>query len=367
MKKYITFIFILGLTINLFGQNISFDDLRDNYERVIYNSDFDNLKNFSTALDLFIQSSEFNSLKKHEDYRDAFYELNKTTKFVLGKIENPWEINKNSDLKIGSTKLIDEKFYYFVLVHNSYVTKRMIFYRIFFSITITVILFTSILIFLILNYKKEKKENLYFTQAMLRGQEVERKRISEELHDTIAQNLKVQKLQILNTIVKSKDGTNINNDLEDILEKTKSNISEIRTICQNLFPPDFQQQKLDWMIAELCDNIKKNAGINCSYFCDSESPFTLMEEEKKLHVFRIIQEALNNAVAHSECSKIQLFITKKELIISDNGKGFNYQEVLASETKHFGLRSMKERAMLLNTSMEIKSDKTGTNITFKLS
>lgn len=362
MKKFfIIFVFFIA-SYNLFCQSINFEDIKFQYEQLITNSDLESLRNFSLVLDLYSQGNEYNSLKKHLDYEEAFIKLNQTTKKTLHQFDSPW---KNGTTYFSS-KLISENFYYFITIHNTYITKRIIFYRSFYAISITFIIFAFTIFIILISVKKEKQKNLLMTQALIKGQETERKRISEELHDTIAQNLKIQKLQILNTIENSKVGEKIEDELDEILKISKNNITEIRSICQNLFPPDFENQQLDWIVAELCDNINKGNKISCSYFIDPESIFTKLNKEDKLNFFRIIQEAINNCVTHAECTSIQIFIAKKELVISDNGKGFDYQKTLFNKSNHFGLRSMKERAALLKGTIEVKSNNKGTVIKLKI-
>jgi len=366
MKKFSILILFFLFSTKVFCQNISFDDVKTEYENLIIWSNLETLRKFCTSLDLYSQSPEFKALKKHSDYKTAFLEVRKVSKILLESFENPWDEAEGEKTYYFSTKLIDEKFYYLVLCQNKYITQRMIFYRVLIFVSSSFLIFLTIIILLLWNQKKEKQKNLIFTQAMLSGQESERKRISEELHDSIAQNLKAQKFLILNTTAKFKDGLDINSDLEEILEKSKSNILEIRSICQNLFPPDFENQKLDWIIAELCENVKKQSGISCSFMVDPDSVFTRLSQDNKLNFFRIIQEAVNNAVTHSKCSEIQIYITKKELVISDNGNGFDYQIELQNKPDHFGLRSIKERAALLDGLLEISSSEKGTIVKLKL-
>jgi len=366
MKRFLISFFILMLSFNLFSQNISFEEVNADYEHFISYRDLETLRQFSIDLDLFKQNKNFKTFKENNDYYNSFAQLNKVTKQLLNTFDYPWEETLDSNAEILSTQLINEKFSYFLITHTAYDSKQRLFYK---MLTITfgaILVLSFILSIIILNYRKEKQKNLLFTKAMLSGQEAERKRISKELHDTIAQNLKVQKILLLNIKEKNKDGINIEDDLTEAFQQSKDNIAEIRAICQNLFPPDFENQPLDWIIAELCENVKNKAGISCSYFADPESPFFKMEKEQKLNLFRIIQESVNNAVNHSECSNIKIFITKNELIISDDGKGFDYEKELATKINHFGLRSIKERSIILNTTLEIKSSEKGSNIYIRI-
>lgn len=366
MKRIFISFIILIFSFSLFSQSKSFEEVKEDYENFILYKDLDTLRNFSLTLDLFKQNKKFKSFNRESDYNNSYAQLNKTTKQLLNTFEHPWEETKDSNLEILSTNLINERFSYFLIIHTAYDSRQMLFYR---MLGISLLLFL-VLIFIftliIFNYKKEKQKNILFTKAILSGQESERKRISKELHDTIAQNLKVQKILLLNIKEKNKEGLNIEEDLTEAFQQAKNNITEIRSICQNLFPPDFENQKLDWIVAELCENVKNNTGITCTYFADPESPFFRMGKEQKLNLFRIIQEAVNNAVYHSECSNIKIYITKNELIISDDGKGFDYEKELSTKINHFGLRSIKERSIILNTTLEIKSDEKGSNIHLKI-
>lgn len=366
MKRILIGIIIFIFSFNLFSQSKTFEEVKADYENFILYKDLDALRNFSLTLDLFKLNGKFNSFNKNSDYSNSFTQLNKTTKQRLNTFDHPWEETKDSNLEILSTSLINERFSYFLIIHTAYDSKRQLFYR---MLTISFVLFL-VLIFIftliIFNYRKEKQKNILFTKAILSGQETERKRISKELHDTIAQNLKVQKILLLNIKEKNKDGQNIEKDLDEAFQQSKNNITEIRAICQNLFPPDFENQQLDWIVAELCENVKNKAGISCSYFADPESPFFKMGKEQKLNLFRIIQEAVNNAVCHSECSNIKIYITKNELLISDDGKGFDYEKELSTKINHFGLRSIKERSIIINTTLEIQSDENGSNIHLKI-
>lgn len=366
MKKIlISFLFFI-LTFNMFSQSKTFEEVKSDYENFLINKDLDSLRNFSLTLDLFSQSNEFKYFNRYTDYNQSFTKLNKATKQILSSFEHPWTEETNSRMEILSTTLINERLSSFLITHTAYDSRRIVFFRILTISFVLILILVFISTLVITNYKKEKQKNLIFTKAVLSGQETERKRISKELHDTIAQNLKVQKILLLNIREKNNEGLDIEEDLSEAFQQSKDNIKEIRSICQNLFPPDFENQKLDWIIAELCENVKNNSGIDCSYFADPESSFFKMEKEQKLNLFRIIQEAVNNAVNHSECSAIKIYITKNELIISDNGKGFDFEKELATKINHFGLRSIKERSIILNTTLEIQSDKNGSNIHLKL-
>ena len=88
----------------------------------------------------------------------------------------------------------------------------------------------------------------------------------------------------------------------------------------------------------------------------------------QISIFRIIQEACNNAVVHSKGNVLQVKFKKEVndyyLFIKDNGVGF--QGEAEHKSNHYGLSIMKERAQLLGGKLDIQSDEGGTKITVRI-
>lgn len=185
---------------------------------------------------------------------------------------------------------------------------------------------------------------------LLTAQENERKRIALELHDTVAQSLVTikftlaQKLKQMGSPVPP-EGVSI----ESVIDLVQANITEVRQLMTALRP-------------SLLDDLGILATINwhCREFqsvykdIDIDKELNVVEENVpdnlKIVIFRIVQEAMNNIAKHGEASRIQLRLGMEdgalELIVKDNGKGFDYQGVLSDMTNNsgLGLLGMRERA-----------------------
>lgn len=203
---------------------------------------------------------------------------------------------------------------------------------------------------------EEAKEKQEFGLKIIEAQEEERRKISREIHDGPAQML-------ANILLRSElvERTCRNRDVEQALEEIKSvrkmirsSLYEVRRIIYDLRP-----MALDDL--GLIPTIKKYVATISDYN-EVKIEFISIGEEKRLHqkyeiaFFRLVQEALQNAVKHAEASLIQvkLEIGKSSLtmVIKDNGKGF---DPTMKRDKSFGLIGMRERVEMLEGEMEISS------------
>jgi len=198
-----------------------------------------------------------------------------------------------------------------------------------------------------LKYEKEKR-----ITSMIDGQEIERQRLSRELHDGLGQ-------YILATKMKLERFENASPELkQQIVEEAKSLLAviskEVVSMSENLAPPVLNQFGLVSAIENICEEIRKNSGIKIQ-FTHNAGELTC-DEKVKIYLYRIIQEALNNIVKHSKATEvlIKCFLNDQlDLSISDNGVGFYFDE-------HFkpgnGISNMRERTELLGGTFEIIQD-----------
>lgn len=198
----------------------------------------------------------------------------------------------------------------------------------------------------------EKEEQLAKSRAaaLLEGQELERRRITLELHDGVGQLLTAIKMRVemLDGDEEKKAGvTALINDT----------IAEVRRISYNVMPQALVDYGPKAAIAGLCDNIRKYArlGIDFSWVEEVERQ---LDFDVSIAIFRIVQEGLNNIVKHAEATHVDINLVINAdnvyLILADNGKGFE-TDMLSRDDRGYGLRNMRERARLLNGTFEIIS------------
>jgi two-component system NarL family sensor kinase len=187
--------------------------------------------------------------------------------------------------------------------------------------------------------------------AVLEGQENERKRITRELHDGVGQLLTVIKLRLMNV-----EGNNaIVNDIKSLLKET---VDEVKRISFNVMPNTLVDFGLEAALNTLCTQVRKAGGVSIDFQYIREVDRALSFDISTA-VYRIAQEGLNNILKHAEATKVNLYVIDKEdevfMLLDDNGKGFS-PEVRATVHTGFGLKSMQERARLLNGSVDVHSE-----------
>jgi signal transduction histidine kinase len=208
---------------------------------------------------------------------------------------------------------------------------------------------------------RESESRLRFLSSqLLKAHESERKRIAAELHDSIAASLSGIKFSIEATVGRMKQDVAVVEPLKVLVSRVQQTIEETRRIMADLRPSVLDDLGILAAISWLCRefqrvyshiDIEKQAEIE-----ESEVPDSL-----KTVIYRIAQEALNNIAKHSKASLVRLSLRKTdgkiELMIRDNGTGFDPKEAASrvSSQRGLGLSSMKERAELAGGLIAIKS------------
>jgi signal transduction histidine kinase len=150
--------------------------------------------------------------------------------------------------------------------------------------------------------------------------------------------------------------------LESIIPLTQKTIEEVRRIVRDLRPSILDDLGILATIAWFCREFES---IYSTFRVEKE--ITVKEHEipatLKTVIYRIMQEAFNNAAKYSQADLVRLYLKKTgdkiELAINDNGQGFDIEEAMYDKNsmRGFGLASMKERTELAGGSFTIKSAK----------
>ncbi|WP_461255428.1 sensor histidine kinase [Treponema sp. R80B11-R83G3] len=199
-------------------------------------------------------------------------------------------------------------------------------------------------------------ENSAFSQAILIAQEEERGRISRELHDTVAQDLRYLSLR-MDKIGRTREDDEREKLCAETAEAQSGLISRLHEICSTLVPPDFRILGLADAVRQLCFNFKKRAGIDCRAEITEGVNFDFLNQEKQLQIYRIVQESLINIEKHAHASEAVVVIRsnpqKMYIGIQDDGKGFDAQG--DNSQGRLGISGMKKRAAILGGSLTINS------------
>lgn len=221
------------------------------------------------------------------------------------------------------------------------------------------IILTFILIQLYRNQmilKQRKHLHELFSQELIVSQENERKRISEDLHDGIGQQLLVIKNRLMTT---DDDQT------KKLVDKT---IEEVRSISRDLHPFLLKELGITKAIEYTIKQIDENTSIFVSSEVDNID--NIFSKEKEVNIYRIVQESLSNIIKHAKAEAAKITITKSKkyvtIAIRDSGIGFNFPETY-KDPKSLGLKTLWERIRFLQGEMKVVSKKNnGTLLEFQI-
>jgi len=188
-------------------------------------------------------------------------------------------------------------------------------------------------------------------QKLIATQESTLRHISRELHDEFGQILTAIGAMLARAGNHAPEGSPVREELREVSEVAQSTLDKVRSLSQALHPVTLDEAGLEATLDWYIPTVERQTGIRISYE-KSGTPFEL-EATAAVHVYRIMQEALNNVARHAgvERAWVRLrFLPKSlELEVEDHGSGFPVQ----SSRQGIGLVAMRERAELL-----------GGNITF---
>lgn len=208
----------------------------------------------------------------------------------------------------------------------------------------------------------QSEEQLRFLSSkLMRIQEEERKKVAQEVHDSLGQYLVGIKINIENLIRSGNMDQKIRAEkLKGILPIIQSALAEVRRIYTGLRPSTLDDLGIVSTIHWLCDEFQKtHSNLQIEKCIEIEREAT--PEHLSIVIFRIIQEALNNAAKYSDARVIYLSLVKQgnriELTIEDDGVGFNPNEALSRNTheRGLGLTSMRERTEMSGGSFFLES------------
>ena len=209
-----------------------------------------------------------------------------------------------------------------------------------------------------------KEQELITINAMVDGQEKERKQIAEDLHDNLGSVLATLKMHFENLQI-NKDKNKINQN--DLFNKTESLIDEaylkVRSIAHAKNAGVIANQGLLIAVQMMAEKISSADKIKIEVI-----DFGLnkrLENSLEITVFRTIQELITNVIKHAEAKNItiniSLFDENLNIIVEDDGKGFNVSKI--DIKKGMGIGSIKTRINHLKGSFQIDSTlKKGTSI-----
>jgi len=221
------------------------------------------------------------------------------------------------------------------------------------------------------------EERLSDLSAMLiTAQDDERRRLAMELHDEFGQSLAALKLQLRAMENSLYNNANCKKDLvieglRELRQYVNLQIENVRNLSRELWPMMVDHLGIDAAFENLISGFLEHAEVEIDIKMEPIGQFFSVKEQR--HIYRLLQESLNNVVKHADATNVQVRANLVDndiiLAVHDNGCGFDVEEVSRStgKTRGIGLQAIAERMKILCGKMEINSQPgMGTSIIFTL-
>lgn len=194
-------------------------------------------------------------------------------------------------------------------------------------------------------------------RRMAETEEIERRKISWELHDRVGQGLSslTMSLELLRQQLPAAALAAVVPRLDDARTLALKAIDDTRDVMADLRPPGLDEFGLAGGLRNYADTYAKRTGIDVAVRCDAALP--QLTGILPTTLFRIAQEALANVAKHARATRVEIALepgaSGPELRITDNGTGFDSALALRGST--WGLRTMRERAEAVGAQVRIDS------------
>jgi signal transduction histidine kinase len=210
-------------------------------------------------------------------------------------------------------------------------------------------------------YMKLQREKIF---AEITIRENERKRIANDLHDSLGPLLSAVKLNISSVDV-GMPGDRV------ILDKTAGYLDEIissmRRISHDLLPSTLERKGLLEAVREFIQQVNNKQSVNIQLYIVKDIH---VPKDKEIHIFRMLQEIVHNTIKHAQAKNLQIGFSEENghllCLTKDDGKGFDREKVL-TVSQGLGLRSLESRCEILNGILTLESTpESGTNYFIKI-
>jgi signal transduction histidine kinase len=205
---------------------------------------------------------------------------------------------------------------------------------------------------------REYEARLRLSAGVLSAQDEERRRIARELHDGLGQRLVAARLLLEAETLQRPGG-----QLQEVVRELRDTTRELRAIVHGLRPVELGEVSLRSALASYSQRVRELTGVHVQI---SHGHHGYLPSEVEEHLFRIFQEAVNNATRHGGARDVRIVLSgtgqQLNVSITDDGVGFNLD---ASNDRGLGLTAMAERVRLCGGRFHIES-KVGKGTTLRI-
>ncbi len=230
-----------------------------------------------------------------------------------------------------------------------------------FLISMIILSLILILIVVLIRFSILKKERIRqeaFSRRLIEEIENGRKKIAHDLHDSIGQNLLITKNEIQTLSTEINNPSEMRSRIANLENMVAGTIQDVRDLTSELHPHILEQLGLTKAIEIIIRRLVHSTKIN--FVWEIQDINSIFPKQLQIHIFRVIQEGLNNIVKHS-CAKnarirVKIMDRMLDILIQDDGKGFDFKpHLFKQEHGGFGMNSIHERVRILRGTCRIYS------------
>ncbi len=220
------------------------------------------------------------------------------------------------------------------------------------------------------NFEEKMSQQKIISSKIIENQEKEQNRIAKDVHDGIGQMLTGLKYNLESINPDNLEKTKAK--VTHLKELTENIIKGVRTATFNLTPPELTDHGIVPALTKLTQELSRLTGKEIVLF--NKTDFNLrLESLAEINIYRIAQEAINNAIKYADSTHIIVSLSHSEkmlsIVVDDNGKGFNPEKVKKVKTGDggMGMTFMKERIKYIDGRLFVTSEEgKGTRVTLNI-
>jgi len=220
------------------------------------------------------------------------------------------------------------------------------------------------------SFEERMSQQKIISSKIIESQEKEQNRIAKDVHDGLGQMLTGLKYNLESIDINNIDKTAVK--IEELKGLTADIIKGVRTATFNLTPPELTDYGIVPAITKLTQELSRLTGKQIVFFNKTDFKIRL-DSLIEINIYRITQEAINNAIKYAESTHIIVSLSHSEkilsIVIDDNGKGFDPSKIKRIKTGDggMGMTFMKERISYINGRFFITSELgQGTRVTLNI-
>jgi ligand-binding sensor domain-containing protein/signal transduction histidine kinase len=205
--------------------------------------------------------------------------------------------------------------------------------------------------------KREQAQRSVYLQELIDAQEQERTRISNEMHDSLGYDVSMVKQRVREGLARPVLDVDVRGDFQDVLRLADRIEGEMKTIAYALRPYHLDKVGLTRSIQELV--FDTGDASNLELTAELAPIDDLFSPESEIHIYRMVQESLNNVVKHSGAHRATVTISRVdetvEIRVEDDGEGVSKDQERAADGRGLGLIGIRERARLVGGDVRVES------------